>query len=238
MIGTIGVVLIITLVLLLSIGERTSVALAAVQAQDTFEDVESLRATLTKLEERPGRDELLSELEQLHAKLELEAGLLESRQWELETLQAQVQDSLRRGEIAELDRLATREGQLQGELEAIQRRRQISYIVADDASDALVTELMGGRVVLSRTDASEAPRMRQGTPDQIAAAALDAWLAASAERPTHMLLSVKPSGFAAWQAIMHRIATDPRFADIAIGIDLIAEDASTTGQFPGRRSQP
>ncbi|MDP7070603.1 MAG: hypothetical protein QF561_04555 [Phycisphaerales bacterium] len=238
MIGTIGVVLIITLVLLLSIGKRTSQAVAAVYSEDSEEAVESLRARLEELQARPGRDVILAELEQLQAALELEAGLVESRRWELESLQTQAANSLRRGDLAELDRLATREGQLQGELEAIKRRRQISYLVADDDSDALVTELMGGRVVLSRTDPRIAPRMRTGTPEQIATAALEAWLTASTSRPTHLLLSIKPSGFAAWQAIMRKIDRDPRFSDVAVGIDLISEDSSTTGQFPGRRSEP
>ncbi len=238
MVGTIGVVLIITLVLLLSIGTRTSHALATSRSIETAEDIESLQKQLELLKLRPSRDDLLTELDQLQARLELEAGVVESRQWELESLQLDIENSLRRGEIAELDRLALREKQLQEELDEFHRRRQISYLVADDASDALVVELMSGRVVMSRTDASEAPRMRSGTPEQIAAATLEAWLAASSRRPTHMLLSIKPSGFAAWHAIMRLIAEDSRYKDAPVGIDLISEDASTTGQFPGRRSKP
>ena len=114
---------------------------------------------------------------------EQDADLMMSRtaaRWQVEVARTQrLQDELNRmrdaaesatspshvREIMELDAMAS---QLSSELEQRRRRRQISYLIDDSNSDALVAELMRDRVVTSRTVVEGAPRMRTGEASKLA----------------------------------------------------------------------
>lgn len=237
MVGTIGVVLIITLILLINVGQRTSIALATSPQVDEAAIAE-LEARITEIESRPSPDAIASDIQKAtkrHQELTHEVDVLSARRTELA---AQWRDMLRSGEREELDHLSKRARELQGELDDRRRRKQISYLIAEDSSDALIVELEQGRLITSRTDVGEAPRLRRGTPDQLAGDILAEYATSSARRPTHLLLAIKPSGVPIWKALTRRLRTDPALAHVQLGIDLIAEDMSTTAMFPASTSKP
>ncbi len=243
MIGTIGIVLIVTVLLLIQIGHRTSRALAAAADAPREREILDLHARIAELQALPDPDMLAAELSRLLRVIDLEHLRNQRRAALLGELTLSLEDEARQearsGEGLEAQRLAIRAELLREEIETEQRRREISYLIADEESRAVVAELSGGRVVLSSTSAGDSPTaLTSADPSVLALATLEAWAAQAGGAPSHLLLSLKPSGIAVWNAIETLRATVPRFRDIQIGVDLIPEDASTTSQFRAGTPDP
>jgi len=243
MIGTIGVVLIVTVLLLIQIGHKTSQAVAAASDAPRQEQIATLTLHIAALRALPDPDALTAELQRLLRAVDLEQLRNGRRAVLLADLTHAMEDDAREaaqsGAELEAQRLAVRAELLRAELEQERLRREISYLIADEDSRAVVAELSGARVVLSSTAASDAPSaLSSEDPDVLARATLEAWAAQADGAPSHLLLSLKPSGIAVWNAIERLRVSDPRFRDLQVGVDLIPEDASTTSQFRGGKTQP
>ena len=240
MIGTIGVVLIITIVLLINVGHRTAVAIAAATETSTPEEQSALEAEIEALRQRMQAEEQDADLmmSRTAARWQVEVARTQRLQDELNRMRDAAESATSPSHVREIMELDAMASQLSSELEQRRRRRQISYLIDDSNSDALVAELMRDRVVTSRTVVEGAPRMRTGEASKLARAIINDYLAAAAKRPTHLLLAVKPSGIRVWQEINALLRTDPALKDLQIGVDLIGENASTTGQFLGTGELP
>ena len=233
MIGTIGVVLIITLVLLLNIGQRTLHAVTHAQQIDTTAERDALAEEFAILTERIGVDELRTALAEARLQLdEVQArNVLREQRWRQvrEARDAHFRELHRSADVPMADLLALEQDRLRTEIETQRRRRQISYLIDDEESETIVAELMSDRLVISSVHANEAPMAIDASdPAILARVLLEKWLADSAKRTTHVLLSLKPSGLALWAEINRLRGEDPRFEGMAIGLDLIGEDATTT----------
>jgi hypothetical protein len=243
MIGTMGVVLIITLVLLLNVGHRTIHAVAAAESTDNSHLRAALEARIELLTAQVGVDEVRNALakskmehttqKQRNAALEATLDtLLAARDARFRTLHGS-------GDQQEAELLAIDSDRLQQEVDSQRRRRRISYLIDDEQSEAIVAELMSGRMVISTTRASDVPQaVDSRNPESLAKLIVDKWLRDSAKQTTHLLISLKPSGLATWTEIEKLRRTDPRLADLAIGLDLIGENASTTEMFDSMETTP
>ena len=243
MIGTIGVVLIITLILLIQVGRRTSEAIAATDDLNQLEEVERLEVRLASLEALPDLESQESNLARLRIELDIEAQRNQHRAQllaELSTQQADQERSRQQsGDVQAIDRLSIQAELLRKEVSEERRRHEISYLLDSEHSDAVIAELTAERVVVSSIRSGEAPiAVSSDDADRLARITLDAWLARSQVGPTHLLLSLKPSGIAVWNAIERLRRSDPQLKDLNVGVDLIAEDATTTGQFRGGEQRP
>jgi hypothetical protein len=243
MIGVIGVVLIITLILLIQVGRRTSEAIAATQDSQQLAEVERLEARLAMLDALPNVESQAAELARLQVVLDIEAIRNQHRGRMLADLGTQrmdeQRDRLQSGDLQAIDRMSVEANLLRKEIAEERRRHEISYLLDDEHSNAVIAELTAERVVVSSIRAGEAPiAVTTSDPERLARITLDAWLARSASGPTHLLLSLKPSGIAVWNAIERIRRTDPRLKDLTIGVDLIAEDATTTRQFRAAEPTP
>lgn len=243
MIGTIGIVLIITLVLLLNIGKHTIDAVAQADQVDVSAEKDALEERLAILTDRIGNDELRAAYAE--TQLQLIGTLNENEEREQhwrqlrEERDARFNALSRSSERQMADLLAVEQDRLRAEIDTQRRRRQISYLIDEEESDTIVAELMSDRLVISSVRASDVPMAaNSGDPTLLAMVLLEKWLVDSAERTTHILLSVKPSGLPLWSEI-HRICdSDPRFEKLSIGLDLIGEDATTTRLFDAADPDP
>ncbi|MDP6891230.1 MAG: hypothetical protein QF471_07855 [Phycisphaerales bacterium] len=236
MVGTIGVVLIITLVLLLNIGQRTIRATYAVDLASSPEERESLEERLAFLSDRVAVDDLRNAVAKarMDQRAEIDHNIRrEQRMSELmKAREAHFRTLHLSGNLQEAELLAVDAERLRTEIETQRRRRQISYLIDDDDSEAIVAELMSGRLVVSSVHASDVPQaIDSNDPKALAKLVVEQWIADSAERTTHLLLSLKPSGLAIWAEIDLLRREDPRLEGMAIGLDLIGEDATTTSMF-------
>ena len=243
MIGTIGVVLIITLILLIQVGRRTTEAIAATDDLNQLEEVERLEARLATLEALPDLESQETDLARLLIELDIEAHRNQHRAQLLADLSIQQANQERSrqqsGDIQTIDRLSVHAELLRKEVSEERRRHEISYLLDSEHSDAVIAELTAERVVVSSIRSGEAPiAVSIADADRLARITLDAWLARSQVGPTHLLLSLKPSGIAVWNAIERLRRSDPQLKDLNVGVDLIAEDATTTGQFRGGEQRP
>lgn len=243
MIGTIGVVIIVTVLLLIQIGHRTTLAMAAAADAPQETVVQSLTQRLAALQALPDPATTAAELERLLLASDLEDLRNRRRSSLLAELTQALEDDAREeaysSDELEAQRLSIRAELLREEIEQEERRREISYLIADEDSRAVVAELSAARVVLSSTAASDAPTALSSTDAEVLArATLEAWAAQAGGAPSHLLLSLKPSGIAVWNAIERLRSADPRFANLQVGVDLIPEDASTTAQYRAGGTAP
>ena len=134
MIGTIGVVLIITLILLIQVGRRTSEAIAATDDLNQLEEVERLEVRLASLEALPDLESQESNLARLLIKLDIEAQRNQHRAQllaELSTQQADQERSRQQsGDVQAIDRLSVQAELLRKEVSEERRRHEISYPIS------------------------------------------------------------------------------------------------------------
>jgi hypothetical protein len=148
--------------------------------------------------------------------------------------------ALQRSDDVQMANLLTVEqDRLRDEIETQRRRRQVSYLIDEEESDTIVAELMSDRLVISSVRASDTPMaVDSDDPALLARILLEKWLVDSAERTTHILLSLKPSGRTLWSEINRLRDSDPRFKNLSIGLDLIGEDATTTRLYDAVEPNP
>ncbi|HCA38206.1 MAG: hypothetical protein QF438_01125 [Phycisphaerales bacterium] len=243
MVGTIGIVLIITLVLLLNIGQHTLHAVTHADQIDTETERSVLDERLALLTERIGVDELRN----AYAETRLQLNATQADNTIREERWKQLRDerdahflALQRSDDVQMANLLTVEqDRLRDEIETQRRRRQVSYLIDEEESDTIVAELMSDRLVISSVRASDTPMaVDSDDPALLARILLEKWLVDSAERTTHILLSLKPSGRTLWSEINRLRDSDPRFKNLSIGLDLIGEDATTTRLYDAVEPNP
>jgi len=230
MIGTIGVVLVITLLLLLQIGRA---AIARAEPLRPLPEVEPIQtANVTDV---PTRGELATLTRDL-----LDAdGTLRSLRRRIDQRRSEhhaaVIDAMRDGDALLAEHLLADQAQLRTEIESLRNRRLV-YLIADRASRPIVAELASGRCVLSTDQQADPPIAIRSADPNVLIDRLLGWFQSQANpHAQHLLIVLKPSGLPAWRALQQRIAVDPALADMAIGIDLIPESASTTS-FPAEHA--
>lgn len=245
MMCTIGITIITTLILVLQLGRTVAAAAeqtVPVQAEDSeLRSLEEAREVLARrlsreeLERDIGaEDRLAADALALHLTAEdlarLEREVLESRS----KLRQAVQDQRADNRALVALELMERRDTLQAQLRDLNSRRRIVYLVApSDTVLPMVTEISGGRVVVSTDQAREAPMaLPSGDPEQAARAILAVFRSLPDRDRRYFLLVVKPSGIPTYLRLKALLAGDPATREIRIGLDLIPEDCWTTDEFP------
>jgi hypothetical protein len=94
-------------------------------------------------------------------------------------------------------------------------------------------------VVVSFDQAAEAAfALSAASPRAAAERLLELFQSRPDWRRRTLLVVLKPSGLAAFSALRELVATDPRFEEVAIGLDLIGESQWTSDAFPAPRQAP
>ncbi len=249
MLSLIGIAIVITLILLLQVTESTvRVVSRAAAADGGAEDasererllesrVASLEFAVREAQKRPDGDPLAK-----RASLRQEMLSVAGRLEELEARAAELLRQMREltlehpdaGALVQLTELTRMRDELLAELQTLERRRRISYIL-DTAQTAkpLLLEVSGSRIVACDLSADGfAIRIAAGTPAAQVNDALEYYRTMSAGQDAYLLLVVKPSGVAQYWSIRAAIDALPESARPAIGLDLIPEDTYVSELFP------
>ena len=245
MMCTIGITIITTLILVLQLGRTVSAAAEqAVPTPSEESELRSLEEAREVLARRLSREELerdtgaedrlAADALALHLTAEdlarLEREVLEARS----KLRQAVQERRADDRALVALELMERRDELQAQLRDLNSRRRIVYLVApSDTVLPMVTEIAGGRVVVSTDQAREAPMaLPSGDPEQAARAILAVFRSLPDRDRRYFLLVVKPSGIPTYLRLKALLAGDPATRDVRIGLDLIPEDCWTTDEFP------
>lgn len=247
MMCTIGMTIISTLVLILQLGRSAAAerpAERAVTQPEAERRVESLRRARASLEVRVTDAELERSGDAVHrlgedrSRIFVGKESLDRLRREQEEkrarLKAIVQASKADDRAIVAVELMERRDELQAQLRDLNSRRRIVYLVApSDTVLPMVTEIAGGRVVVSTDQAKEAPMaLPSGDPEQAARAILAVFRSLPDRDRRYFLLVVKPSGIPTYLRLKALLAGDPATRDVRIGLDLIPEDCWTTDEFP------
>lgn len=248
MMCTIGITLITTVLLVLQLGQK--VTLAAPDATGSSHDggdaerrgnatVLALTQTVRDLEARRNTDadrQLVRDVVALKSTSEQ----LDQARVEVGEAREKLQERLR---LARADQqallaleLMTRRDALLEQLEEVSQRRRVAYLVApSDAVTPLVLEVSQARLVMS-TDRTGEPAMSLDVQDADSAArAIVELILSQPNLERHYLLVVlKPSGIPMYWKLSTLLGADPRTQHLRIGLDLIPEDYWTADEFPAR----
>jgi hypothetical protein len=248
MVCTIGLTLLITLLLILQVGTSAAaaaagaapIAIAAEPDDETAAEAESLRRRLAELEARFAKDPN-EELARIRSRLRALDGDLRRLRLEIESADETLAESLRVGSLdadeAVAEALVAKRDRMKDDLAAIEARRRIVYLVApDEAHPPTVAELSAARSVVSFDQEREAPiALAAADPKAQAQRLLEVFTSRRDWRDRTLLLVLKPSGLATYRAILEAIASDPRYAEVVLGLDLVGEDRFTSDAFPSAR---
>ncbi|MGA1017619.1 MAG: hypothetical protein ACO3YY_06490 [Phycisphaerales bacterium] len=254
MVCTIGLTLLLTLVLILQVGTSIADASAstetpepdALRTEELSEielEVSRLEARLAELEARAGEDPIAELARTRRRLIALDAELALARR-EIETADAALVETLRDRELDAEDAiaaaLARRRDRLAEDLDEMRRRQRIVYLVSDESPHPpTVAEISSDRVVLSFDQESEASvALSDMTPERAASNLLELFTAREDWRERTLLVVLKPSGLATWSALLRLLREDDRYRDVAVGVDLLAEDRWTSDRFPAARPKP
>jgi hypothetical protein len=249
MLSLIGIAIVITVVLLLQVTE-TAVAVVRSAAADTDSAAEAidrdralgarvaaLELAVREAQKRPDVDPLAKRASLRQALLSV-AGKLD----ELEARSAELLRQLREltlehpdaGALVQLTELTRLRDEMLAELQTLERRRRISYILdVTQTAKPLLLEVSGSRIVACDLSADGfAIRIAAGTPAAQVNDALEYYRTMSAGQDAYLLLVVKPSGVAQYWSIRAAIDALPEAARPAIGLDLIPEDGYVSELFP------
>lgn len=238
MIAMIGVVLVVTLILLLNVGQSAAQALAGLAEQTSAPSAVSpeyrlLKARLERLRAMPSADDSREAIAELDARLQSVDTALRAERARIEADRAHARrmviESTLAGDQAVAQRLLEEQERLEEEIDTVRRSRRLVYLIAEDNSRPVVAELMDGRCVLSTDQVRDAPlAISETDPRRLAQHVLD-WFAMQEGR-RHLLVVLKPSGLEAWAALQQALGR-PEYDGLDIGIDLISEHMGTTDQF-------
>lgn len=247
MVCTIGLTLLLTLVLILQVGTSVAEATtrtATTQAEDGEPADPELDAEISRLEERladlearAGEDPIAELARTRRRLLALDEELALAR-GEIEIADATLLETMRSRELDAEDAiaaaLARRRDRLAEDLEEIRRRRRIVYLVSDESPHPpTVAEIAADRLVVSFDQESEASvALAEATPEIAAARLLELFTARPDWRDRTLLVVLKPSGLATWTALLDLLREDERYREVAVGVDLLAEDRWTSDRFP------
>lgn len=251
LLSLIGISIVIAMVLILQVTQVTAGALESardmVEAKVPIEaDERALRDRVAALEqavkaaqERPDTDPLA---ERTTLRQELlaragELGLLESRAKELEE---QLREILVRNpqaaSLRELLELTRRRDELLVQLEGVEQRKQITFIL-DEAEPLrpIVMEVSGSRIVVSDVGSGASMRIAAGTLAAQSMQALRLYTALAKESPSYILLIVTPSGIPTFLALLQAIESLPEESRPRLGLDLIPDGSFVSSEFPSAR---
>ncbi len=247
MMCTIGMTIISTLVLILQLGRSAAAArpIEMVAVDPALERrAGSTRMARNALESRVTEAEMLRGTDSAGSLGEDRSRLMRAKE-ALDRLKAE--QERKRGQLRALveasrddDRaivavdLMERRDDLLAQLRELNDRRRIVYLAApEEPLRPLVTEVSGGRIVVSADQSRENPAAIDGTdPDAAARRAFAALRSQPGLGSHYFLLVVKPSGIPAYRRLKELLASDPVTRDVRIGLDLIPEDCWTNDQFP------
>lgn len=249
LLSLIGITIVITLILVLQV---TDAAAQVIQSASSSEEREamaterqrSLAAQVAALEfavreaqKRPDEDPLAK-----RASLRQELLSASGRLKELEAQAAELLRQLREltlehpdaGSLVQLTELVRTRDQLLTELDSIERRRRIAYILdPTKTKKPILLEISGSRVVACDLSADGvAIRIAAGTPAAQVDDALEYYRSITAGQDTYLLLVVKPSGVAQYWSIRAAVDAMPDDERPSIGLDLIPEDSYVSELFP------
>jgi len=249
MMCTIGLTIMVTLMLILQIGSTVAAAGTDGDEPGDVRDpriaeidrrIAELEGRLAELEGLDGLDPNRS-LAESRAELLAIAERLAAARARVESSQRRLEDAIReasldpRSSIA-VDLMRRRDAIAEAVADA-RRRKRVTYLIAEaDEVPPTIVELAGRRAVVSFDAEAEAPQaLLASDPDRLAQRVLDAYTSRPDWRRRYLLVVLKPSGVAAWEAIRRRLRDDPRFADISTGLDLLPESQWTSDAFPTPR---
>jgi hypothetical protein len=249
MLSLIGITIVIAVILVLQITKRAVEAVEAARVtEDTVapadererilrEQVAALEFAVREARKRPDVDPLARRAT-LRQELLGAAGRLE----ELEARAAELAKQLRdltlqhpdAGAVVQATELMRRRDDLVAELETLERRRRISYIV-DQATSArpILLEISATRIVACDLSADGAAfRIAAGTPAAQVNDAIEFYRTVAQGPDAYLLLVVKPSGVAQYFSLLGAIEALPESQRPRIGLDLVAESGYVSEIFP------
>lgn len=249
MLSLIGITIVITLILVLQVTDSAVAVLkrtggAAGRAAQVEEKNRALSARVAALEyavreaqKRPDGDPLAKRAS-LRQELVLAAGKLDDLERQADELVKQLRELTLQhpeaGALVQLTELVRMRDELLAELQTLERRRRISYLIdANNSARPILLEVSGTRIVACDLSADGvAIRIASGTSAAQVNDALEFYRTIAAGQQSYVLLVVKPSGIAQYWSIRAAIDALPESSRPAIGLDLIPEDAFVSELFP------
>lgn len=249
MLSLIGITIVITLILVLQVTDSAVAVLkrtggAAGRAAQVEEQNRALSARVAALEyavreaqKRPDGDPLAKRAS-LRQELVLAAGKLDDLERQADELVKQLRELTLQhpeaGALVQLTELVRMRDELLVELQTLERRRRISYLIdANNSARPILLEVSGTRIVACDLSADGvAIRIASGTSAAQVNDALEFYRTIAAGQQSYVLLVVKPSGIAQYWSIRAAIEALPESSRPAIGLDLIPEDAFVSELFP------
>ena len=249
MLSLIGITIVITLILVLQVTDSAVAVLkrtggAAGRAAQVEEQNRALSARVAALEyavreaqKRPDGDPLAKRAS-LRQELVLAAGKLDDLERQADELVKQLRELTLQhpeaGALVQLTGLVRMRDELLVELQTLERRRRISYLIdANNSARPILLEVSGTRIVACDLSADGvAIRIASGTSAAQVNDALEFYRTIAAGQQSYVLLVVKPSGIAQYWSIRAAIDALPESSRPAIGLDLIPEDAFVSELFP------
>ena len=249
MLSLIGITIVITLILVLQVTDSAVAVLkrtggAAGRAAQVEEKNRALSARVAALEyavreaqKRPDGDPLAKRAS-LRQELVLAAGELDDLERQADELVKQLRELTLQhpeaGALVQLTELVRMRDELLVELQTLERRRRISYLIdANNSARPILLEVSGTRIVACDLSADGvAIRIASGTSAAQVNDALEFYRTIAAGQQSYVLLVVKPSGIAQYWSIRAAIDALPESSRPAIGLDLIPEDAFVSELFP------
>lgn len=249
MLSLIGITIVIAVILVLQITKR---AVDAVESARTIqassipgddrqrtlrEQIASLEFAVREAQKRPDIDPL-SRRATLRQELLGASGQLAELQRRADELSRQLRDLTLQhpdaGAVVQATELLRRRDALVSELETIERRRRISYIIDSAASgQPILLEISASRIVACDLSADGvAFRIAAGTPAAQVNDAIEFYRTVAQGSDAYLLLVVKPSGIAQYWSLLGAIEALPESERPRIGLDLIAEGGYVSEVFP------
>gem|GEM_PF-877571 len=248
LLSLIGISIVIAMVLILQVTQVTAGALesarAMVEAKVPIEAkerslrdrVEVLEQAVKSAQERPDTDPLAARTT-LRQELLARSGELSTLEDRAKELEEQLRDILVRNpqaaSLRELLELTRRRDELLVQLEGVEQRKQVTFIL-DDAEPLrpIVLEISAARIVVSDVRSSAPMRIAAGTQSSQCMHAIRLFRTLAAETPSYMLLIVTPSGIPMFTSLVQALDALPESERPRIGLDLIPEGSYVSSEFP------
>lgn len=246
MLSLIGISIVIAVILLLQVTDAAVSVLSRAADTEPVADrrEEALASRVAALEFAVREAQKRPDLDPLAARATLRQELLAAsrRLDELEARSAELLRQLRAltlehpdaGGLLQLAELTRMRDEMLSELQKLERRRRISYIIdPSEPRKPLLLELSGSRIVACDLSADGfAVRIAAGTAAAQVNDALEYYRAMSNGQDAYLLLVVKPSGMAQYWSLRAAIDAMPADSRPALGLDLIPEDSYVSELFP------
>lgn len=249
MLSLIGITIVITMILVLQAANWSVKAVAGASGKDArsatavertralSSHVAALEYAVRQAQQRPNGDPLAKRAS-LRQELVSAAGKLDELERQSGELVKQLRDLTlehpEAGALVQVAELMLRRDEMLGELQTLERRRRISFILdAAQPGKPVLLEVSGTRIVACDLSANGvAVRIAAGTAASQVNDAIEFYRTISAGQDAYLLLVVKPSGIAQYWSIRAAIDAMPESARPRVGLDLIPEDAYVSELFP------